>query len=529
MRIWPISCSQRFSCRAGAGTDDPGGPKGAPLGAEQTYTNPLYDGYLADPFVLKYNGEYYAYGTVPIGRCAIPVLHSTDLIEWRRVGNALEPFAREFDCFWAPEVAYDNGTFFMFYSAGGREGEGHQIRVATAEHPTGPFRDEETILAPDDPFSIDAHPFRDEDGQWYLFYCHDFLEGERPGTGIVVDRLLDMRSLAGERRVVVRAHADWNLFQRQRHWYNRVWDWYTIEGAFVTKHADRYYCFYSGGAWKEPNYGIGCVVADQPAGPYRIESSRSFPEVLRTVPGRVVGPGHCAVALAPDNLHPYLIYHAWDVKHTARLMRMDALVWTAAGPVCKGPTTSPQPAPPLPFFRDLFGGPSLDEHSWRVQGGAWRTEGSQAIQEDHEAQQAALLFTGMPPRTAYLLEVNLRRLGTSAASETYGLYVCYEDPDNFVELSLANEPPELIWRCVVHGDEVERRVLGLPAQGSRFQPRSYHQLLVRRQGGQASVWVDRVLAGANLPVLATANHVGLFTRNASAAFAGVSLTLLDPD
>ena len=140
--MWLISCRRRFSRRAGAGTGDPGDPKEAPLRTERTYTNPLYDGYLADPFVLKYNGEYYAYGTVPIGRCAIPVLHSTDLIEWRRVGNALEPFAREFDCFWAPEVAYDNGTFFMYYSAGGREGEGHQMRVATSEYPTGPFRDE---------------------------------------------------------------------------------------------------------------------------------------------------------------------------------------------------------------------------------------------------------------------------------------------------------------------------------------------------------------------------------------------------
>ncbi len=35
--------------------------------------------------------------------------------------------------------------------------------------------------------------------------------------------------------------------------------------------------------------------------------------------------------------------------------------------------------------------------------------------------------------------VNLRRLGTDAASGTHGIYVCYEDPDNFVELGLTNE------------------------------------------------------------------------------------------
>ena len=98
-----------------------------------------------------------------------------------------------FDALWAPEVAYDNGTFYMYYSAGGEEGEGHQLRVATATHPSGPFEDSGVVLTPDDPFTIDAHPFRDDDGQWYLYYCRDFLDSggeERVGTGIVVDRLV---------------------------------------------------------------------------------------------------------------------------------------------------------------------------------------------------------------------------------------------------------------------------------------------------------------------------------------------------
>jgi hypothetical protein len=224
-----------------------------------------------------------------------------------------------------------------------------------------------------------------------------------------------------------------------------------------------------------------------------------------------------------------MIYHAWDVEQTARLMRMDALVWAAAGPVCGGPTTSPQPAPPLPFFRELFAGPSLDEEAWRVEGGAWRTDGGQAIQQDQAAQQAALLFTGMPPETGYLVEVNLRRLATAAASATHGMYMCYQDPDNYVELGLANEKPELIWRRVVHGDEIEQRVLGPTSQGSSFQPQSYHQLLVRRQGSQATVWLDQVLVGTNLAFLDKQDRIGPFTRGTSAAFAGVSVTLLDPD
>ena len=37
------------------------------------YHNPVWDGYLADPHVLKTRGEYYAYGTGKrIGRKAVP-------------------------------------------------------------------------------------------------------------------------------------------------------------------------------------------------------------------------------------------------------------------------------------------------------------------------------------------------------------------------------------------------------------------------------------------------------------------------
>lgn len=313
----------------------------------ETYTNPVYDGYFGDPFILKHDGEYFAYGTVPREDLSIPVLHSRDLVNWKPLGDALTLHGAAFEALWAPEVAYDGGAFYMYYSAGGAEGENHRIRVATAPRPHGPFEDTGIVLAPDDPFTIDAHPFRDRDGQWYLYYCRDFLdeEGGRVGTGIVVDRLIDMTRLAGDRRTVVRPHADWQLYEREREWYGRVWDWYTVEGPFVREHAGRYYCFYSGGAWREPNYGVSYVVAEDPTGPFVPEPETDGPEILRSRPGCVIGPGHASIARAPDDVHDYIVYHAWDPGHTKRLMRIDRLNWTAAGPSSPGPTLEEQPVP----------------------------------------------------------------------------------------------------------------------------------------------------------------------------------------
>lgn len=311
------------------------------------YTNPVYPHYMADPFVLRHEGRYYAYGTAAgsADGWQFPVLVSEDLIHWESAGWALSPLAGA-DAFWAPEVAFADGVFYLYYSASGIEGRDHQLRVATSTSPLGPFVDCDRVLTPDDPFTIDAHPFRDVDGQWYLFYSRDFLtlDGDyRVGTGIVVDKLVDMMTLAGQPQVVVRPHADWQLFQAQRSMYGAVYDWHTIEGAALRLHNGRYYCFYSGGAWEHDNYGVAYVVADHPSGPYHRPQEIEGP-LLRSVPGQVIGPGHNSFT-ATDDGQEYIVYHGWDAAMSARLMRVDRLTWADDTPVIHGPTHTPQPAP----------------------------------------------------------------------------------------------------------------------------------------------------------------------------------------
>ena len=494
----------------------------------RAYTNPVYDGYLGDPFVLKHNGEYYAYGTVPLVEPAVPVLHSRDLVNWRPLGNALTLRADAFEALWAPEVAYDNGTFYMYYSAGGEEGEGHQLRVALASHPTGPFEDSGAVLTPDDPFTIDAHPFRDEDGRWYLYYCRDFLvldaEG-RVGTGIVVDRLVGMTRLAGERRPVVRPHADWQLYERQREWYGRVWDWYTVEGASVRKHEGRYYCLYSGGAWREPNYGVSYVVADHPTGPFAPDANAEGPGILRTSPGRVIGPGHASVVHAPDNTCEYLVYHAWDPGHTRRQMRIDPLNWGEAGPSSAGPTLDPQPAPPLPAFGDNFDGPDgapLDPGSWRVEGGEWRQADGELVQRDPGARPATALIVGAALESEYLLEANVRLLEAGDGSGQYGVYLDHGPKDRTL-LTLAADGSGLL--CDRVRDSREPGPHSSPLTfGAGFRSDAYHQLVVSVRGGEVEVRVDGVRIGFGAEARPGAASVGLFTSGVSAAFDGVSVS-----
>ncbi|HEY0075706.1 MAG TPA: glycoside hydrolase family 43 protein, partial [Abditibacteriaceae bacterium] len=310
-----------------------------------TYTNPVWDGYFADPFVLKHKGEYWAYGTSPNAPDSkrFQVLHSKNLINWQYVGGALEPLEGDFHYYWAPEVAYRNGTFWMYYSASDWEVPNHRLRLATSRNPQGPFRDSGEILLPQEDFTIDAHPFRDpRDGKWYLFFAKNYFEG-RVGTGLAVVELGDDMKPCGEVRACLRASADWKIFGRDLTVYGQTWDaWHTVEGPSVIFHEGLYYCLYSGGNWEGEGYGVGFGVAEHPLGPWRDDWNFEGAVVLRGVPGQVLGPGHNSVVIGPDNKTPYIVYHAWDAAHTARRMCIDPLIWTAEGPRCQGPTWTPQ-------------------------------------------------------------------------------------------------------------------------------------------------------------------------------------------
>jgi GH43 family beta-xylosidase len=243
-------------------------------------------------------------------------------------------------------VAELNNRYYLFYSAATTNSdESHRLRVAIADDPAGPFIDAGRELMPDAGFTIDASPFRDpKTGQWFLFFAADFEEDEPQGTGLAgVSLADDLLSVTSAPKALVRAQGDWQIYERNRNYKGRAWaKWHCVEGPHCYFHNDRYYLFFSGGAWYGENYGVGFAVADHPLGPWSAEDSAQGPTVLKGIPGNVIGPGHSSCVLGPDGKTLFLVYHAWDAAKTARRMCIDPILWTDQGPKVDGPSTGPR-------------------------------------------------------------------------------------------------------------------------------------------------------------------------------------------
>lgn len=298
------------------------------------YTNPLWDGYLADPYAFRVGDTYYAVGTgeAPDGR-QFPILKSENLTDWEFVAGALEKM-EGIEEYWAPEIAEKDGKFYLYW-AGNRK-----MRVAVADKPTGPFKDSGKLMFPDLEFSIDGHAFHDPKSKdWWFFFAKDFFD-QRPGTALAAVKLADdMMTPEGKQHTVLRAFADWQIYERDRDLYDRKWPaWHTVEGPAVIVRDGTYHMFYSGGNWQTPGYGVGCAVSETITGPYVDKQSKERAAVIHTIPGKLIGPGHNSVVLGPDGETWFNIYHSWNADRSKRQMCMDPLVWTEDGPVTHEPS-----------------------------------------------------------------------------------------------------------------------------------------------------------------------------------------------
>jgi len=226
---------------------------------------------LGDPFIMLWEGKYYAYGTYSADGIAVFV--SDDLLTWSSTTSlALHKDDVWADkSFWAPEVYHVNGKFYMYYSAD------EHICVATSDHPLGPFKQEVQKPMIADEKCIDNTMFIDDDGKPYLLFDR-FNDGLNIWVAELKDNLIDLKPET--------MHKCINVSQAWEEVWPRV-----NEGSFVLKRNGVYYMTYSANSYESPFYGVGVATATNINGPWTKYEGNP---VLQK-PGKLVGVGHSAM------------------------------------------------------------------------------------------------------------------------------------------------------------------------------------------------------------------------------------------
>ena len=323
--------------------------------AQGTYLNPVLDADFPDPAViLAPDGFYYAYATQTQRDgewINIQVARSADLVHWQLLGDAMPQkpdWARETQDLWAPFVVQDGDRYLMYYSAthdACHDPErGHCLAVATAASPAGPFVDMGVPLLLGVGFEfIDPMVFIDPaSGQWLLYW----------GSGFHPIRVQEL----GEDRMSFAPGSEaTNLI-----WPNPVEGAFPrlVEAAWVIRHDDFYYLFYSGDNCCGPDaeYGVMVARSPSPTGPFEsLEEARGVPHSLMLFKSeRWLAPGHNSIVIdtAGDT---WIVYHAIDVNrprqrqedeiNSRRIMLIDKVQWRDDWPSVGTPSDEPQPAP----------------------------------------------------------------------------------------------------------------------------------------------------------------------------------------
>lgn len=235
-----------------------------------------------DPFLMQHNGIYYiyctsendeklqssgAFNTEKDGKDGFYVYQSKDLEHWENKGLCLSKADAVGErWFWAPEVSYYRGKFYMVYCA-----EEH-LAVAVADSPLGPFRRHSDGWLREK-HGIDGHLLFDDSGI-FLYYV-EFGGGNR----IYVAKMSeDLKRIEQE--------YEGDLISAQEEW--ETVDGVVAEGPFVLKHHGLYYLFYSCNHTRSEDYAVGYAVSDCPIGPFR--KYKGNPVLHKK--GRIVGVGH---------------------------------------------------------------------------------------------------------------------------------------------------------------------------------------------------------------------------------------------
>jgi len=473
---------------------------GAAVGAvaRGSYVNPVSTPAalsFPDPSVIHgKDGAWYAYATSDPVRAGgpfpqIPILRSTDLVHWRRVGQvfpgARPSWATPTAGLWASDIRYLDGHYVLYYvvtdTVALPGSADSAIGVATAPTPLGPWTDSGGPLVAPRPGNgsylgtIDPAGFTDRQGGHWLYWS------SFNGGGFVTRLSADGLHTVGVPKQVL---ID-----------NRY------EGIFVVSHGGWYYAFASSTnccAGPVTGYTVFAGRSRRPDGPFvdragvSLHASRvGGTQVIAPYGNRWIGTGHNAV-VTDDAGQDWFVYHAIPRDQpylqpgiSRRPMLVDRLDWIGGWPTVRaglGASDTPQRAPVTTGLLDDIFAPGPLRDRWAVVSGSWGRRSGLAV-GGYAAQLAAgggtlLSRSLLPAATSTLADVRLAAAGRAA-----GFAVRYAGPGEQVVVQIDAGRRALVVDVVRAGVH-HRSASALPAS---FSYGTWHVVSAQVRG-------DRLLA-----------------------------------
>jgi arabinan endo-1,5-alpha-L-arabinosidase len=340
------------ACGGGGGTQTvaPIDTTSQPSAAE--YVNPVLDADFPDPTVLRApDGAYYGYATQTTG-LRIQVSRSQDLVHWSTPAEAMPvrpAWTSTGSNFFAPDVAYREGRYLMYFAAQADTTNGaYCIGAAQATAPTGPFTDVGHPLVCGPGFTtIDPQGFDDpQTGRRYLYWGSN-------GIPITV------RELAADRASFAPGSASIALVGPRAGSDPSAYDVGLIEGPWVTFVAPNYYLYFSGNACcgAGAHYAVMVARSTSPTGPFEVLRNGAAAQPVLAGSGMWTAPGHNSVVRdaagvdwmlyhAINANNPYLIPGRTDISR--RPMLLDRITYAGGWPTVGTngtPSRTPQTKP----------------------------------------------------------------------------------------------------------------------------------------------------------------------------------------
>ncbi|ADB39369.1 glycoside hydrolase family 43 protein [Spirosoma linguale] len=278
-----------------------------------TYTNPVIEGDFADPSIIRVGDTYFAVGTSSEWGPAFPIYTSKDLVNWAYIGPAFDQLPQwTMGSYWAPELFYEKGTYFLYYTARRKTDQRSFIGVATTHDLMKGFTDHGLLLEwtaeAIDPFIID------DAGKRFITWKAYGLDRGRSIEILGAELSANGLKVSGPAFSLIKAEAG-------------NWEKGGAEGQAIFKRGSYYYMLYSGNACcgLQCNYQVGIARAQTLQGPW--EKYANNPLLVSDTTWKC--PGHGTVVVTPDQRYFYLhhAYNGVDFTLTGRQGVLSELIW----------------------------------------------------------------------------------------------------------------------------------------------------------------------------------------------------------